>query len=113
MTDHERDVQELVDLGKVMLQGSLSQTMRRCGRPNCRCHSGQRHGPHTYLTFRKPGGKTGGVYVPARELERFRQGVGAWKRFQEVAKKVAERNRQELVQARRSARGGRARVRQT
>ena len=92
----------LLQAAQVMLQGSLSQTTRTCGRPTCRCHRGERHGPHTYLTFRTPDGRSSSVYVPPSELPRFRQGVGAWDRFWKVATQLAQRNREEIVRGRRS-----------
>src|SRR5262250_398858 len=47
------------------LLGSLSETYRRCGNPNCRCHhGGPKHGPHLYVSYRGPQGKTTGYYVP-------------------------------------------------
>jgi len=41
-----------------MLQGSLAETTRTCGTPGCRCHRGERHGPHTYLSFKTPEGRS-------------------------------------------------------
>ena len=72
------------------------------------CHRGQRHGPHTYLTFRTPEGRSSALYVPAAELERFQQGVAAWDQVWAVATQLAQLNREQIVRARRArARRGR------
>lgn len=101
-------VRQLGRAADTMLQGSLSVTTRTCGRPACRCHRGQRHGPHTYLTFRTPEGRSSALYVPAAELERFQQGVAAWDQVWAVATQLAQLNREQIVRARRArARRGR------
>ncbi len=89
-----------------MLQGSLSETTRTCGQPGCRCQRGERHGPHTSLTFKTPEGRSSAVYVPAGAVREAQAGVAAWKRFWALSVEVAALNRQ-AAQAR--WRGGRAR----
>ena len=54
------------------LRGALQQQLRRCGNPGCRCHTGELHGPYTYLALRT-GPRTRLVYIPAvltREVKR-------------------------------------------
>jgi hypothetical protein len=95
----ERDqiLHDLLEAAQHMLQGSLSQTTRTCGTPGCHCHRGQRHGPHTYLTFKTPEGRSSGVYVPVHGLEEARQGVAAWQRFRQLAAQIAGDNRTAAV----------------
>ena len=85
-----------------MLQGSLSVTTRTCGRANCRCHRGKRHGPHTYLTFRTETGRSSSLYVPAAERKRFEQGVAAWDEFWTLATQLSQLNRELIVHTRRN-----------
>ena len=77
-----------------MLQGSLSATTRTCGQPGCRCQQGQRHGPHTYLTFKTAEGRSSAVYVPAVGVREAQAGVAAWKRFWVLAAELAALNRE-------------------
>lgn len=77
-----------------MLQGSLSQTTRTCSSPGCHCHQGQRHGPHTYLTWKTPEGRSTALYVPAHAVPEAEAGVAAWKRFWDLAVALAAVNRQ-------------------
>lgn len=96
----QKRVAELVQLAESMVQGSFSQTFRTCGTPGCRCHRGEKHGPHTYLTFRTPKGRYTSLYVPQSELARFQEAVGAWNRFKELAAELARENRELLAQGR-------------
>jgi len=101
-TRRQMMLDRLLEAAEVMLQGSLSQTTRTCGRPTCRCRRGERHGPHTYLTFRTPEGRSSSLYVPVAELPRFREAVAAWERFWKLATELSRRNREEIVCRRRS-----------
>lgn len=103
-SERDKDIEELLRLVPQMLQGSLSRTFRTCGTPGCHCHTGQKHGPHTYFVFKRDNGRSSSVYVPQRDIERFAAGVKAWKRFLEVASKLAAQNRQEIVDERRAQR---------
>ncbi len=93
-------IRELAKAAEVMLQGTLSSTTRTCGTPGCRCHQGERHGPHTYLTFKTAEGSRG-LYVPAAELEDFEERVAAWKRFWELGAAIATDNRERIASRRR------------
>jgi len=110
---HRKALDQLLQAAEVMLQGSLSETTRTCGRPTCRCRRGERHGPHTYLTFRTAEGRSSALYVPPAELPRFRQGVAAWQRFGKLAARLAQENREAIVRQRRSGAGRRSDARRT
>ena len=58
-----------------VLHGSLAVQGRRCGKPGCRCASGELHGPYTYLSVSGPGGRSRLVYVPSRLAETVRRRV--------------------------------------
>jgi hypothetical protein len=44
--------------------GSLVEQSRRCGKPGCRCASGDLHGPYVYLSVPAASGRRGLIYVP-------------------------------------------------
>ena len=78
-----------------MIFGTLSSTRRACGNRKCRCyHGGPKHGPFWQISFRGPHGKTTGYHVPREREPTVREGVSAWQRFQELARELAEMNRQ-------------------
>jgi hypothetical protein len=56
-------VRNLPPLDRV-LRGSLTETYKRCGRPNCHCANGPGHGPKRYLVTSQPGGRPRRDYVP-------------------------------------------------
>lgn len=87
-----RKIAELVRLAPTLLFGSVSTTYRTCGKAECVCHQGERHGPYLHVSYRQ-GGRTRGYYVPSGRHEQVTAGVRAWKRFQEIADELAERNR--------------------
>jgi uncharacterized protein DUF6788 len=57
-----RAVNQLPDL-QDYLAGSLVEQSRRCGKPGCRCVTGELHGPYVYLSVGKARGRRGMVYV--------------------------------------------------
>jgi hypothetical protein len=89
-------LRKLSALAETALFGTPSETFRTCGQPTCRCHQGQKHGPHLYLSFRGTEGKTTGHYVPQDLADAARAGVVAWHGAQEVLRELAEINREEL-----------------
>lgn len=86
-------LRRLSGLVEIMVQGGLSETTRTCGRPGCHCHRGQRHGPHLYLTFRTPEGRSSALYVPWAAEREVRQAVRAWAAFWETGVAVSHLNR--------------------
>jgi hypothetical protein len=98
-------LQQLQRVARVMVQGGLSQTTRRCGVSTCACHRdpARRHGPHLYVTFRK-GGKSRALYVPPEHAADARQAHAAWSRFWEIGCVISELNRTALQRQWRRAR---------
>lgn len=83
-----------------MVQGGLSETSRRCGKPTCQCaHDATfRHGPHLYLTYREDGASRS-LYVPPEEAPTARAAHEAWATFWEIGCAIAALNREELRRA--------------
>jgi hypothetical protein len=105
MSSTRMDPKSLPQLASKMLFGTLSSTYRTCGKPDCVCHKGERHGPYLHVSFRESG-RTRGYYVPAAREKQVREGIEAWQRFQQLALKVAQDNRARLglgTRARRKA----------
>lgn len=94
-------IAELLELAPHILVGSTSETYRTCGNKSCRCHGeGPKHGPHMYVSYKGEHGKTTGYYVPVALHDRVRDGLGAWRRFRELARQIAYMNK-ELMDAER------------
>lgn len=105
--ERKRLVEEIGELASCALLGSVSETYRRCGNPKCRCHTtGPKHGPHLYVSYRGPAGKTTGYYVPESLHTSVREGVKAWGRIQECLRELSIANKERLIPRRSEGRGG-------
>jgi hypothetical protein len=93
-------LRKLEGLAERALFGTLSESYRTCGQPGCHCHQGQKHGPHLYVSFRGPEGKTTGYYVPQELAKAVREGVAAWQELQARLRDLAEKNRRRLWRSR-------------
>jgi hypothetical protein len=88
---------QIRQLAQRAIYGSLSETYRRCGNPNCRCHhGGPKHGPHLYISYRGKTGKTTGYYVPQHAQAQIRQGVEAWTLLQDRLRELSLLNKELL-----------------
>jgi hypothetical protein len=91
-------LREIEQLARRALVGTVSETYRTCGTPGCRCHhGGPKHGPHLYVSYRGPKGKTTGYYVPKSIHEEVRAGIAAWMHLQDRLRQIAQLNRERLV----------------
>jgi hypothetical protein len=84
------------ELGRVgdFRRGSLNESFRKCGKPNCACaapdHPG--HGPQWNLT-RTVEGRTRTVHLrPGPELDKARREVARYQRFKDLVGQVTEVN---------------------
>jgi hypothetical protein len=94
----QRLLQEIEQLAGQAIFGTLSQTYRTCGTAGCRCHhGGPKHGPHLYVSYRGPSGKTTGYYVPKALQPQVRKGVQCWSRIQKHLRSLALLNKRELL----------------
>jgi hypothetical protein len=97
-SQRERLIRQIQQALPQALLGSVSETYRRCGNPNCRCHrGGPKHGPHLYVSYRGPAGKTTGYYVPEALHESVKAGVQAWSRIQECLRELSFDNKERLM----------------
>jgi hypothetical protein len=73
--------------------GSVNETWRRCGKPNCACaqrdHPG--HGPR-YLWTRSAGGRTRSRQLAAAELDKVRREIANYRQFVAVSEQIVEVN---------------------
>jgi len=73
--------------------GSVNETWRRCGKPNCACAQpgNPGHGPR-YLWTRSAEGRTRTRQLAADELDKVRREVAAYKQFAAVSEQVVQVN---------------------
>jgi Family of unknown function (DUF6788) len=91
-------IPRLQRLATTAVQGGLSETTRTCGNPACACHQdpARRHGPHLYLTFRTPDGRSSALYVPREHEPTVRQAVEDWAQLWKTIVEISHRNREAL-----------------
>ncbi len=82
-----------------MLHGAICIAWKRCGKSNCRCASGQQHGPYHYLMWRE-NGRLFRHYLPACRVDLARAACDERKRFQGELKDGMERIRSMREQVR-------------
>jgi hypothetical protein len=92
-------IRTLLAAAETMVQGGLSETWRRCGKPACACQRDPdaRHGPHLYLTYREDD-TSRSLYVPAAQAPVARAAHEAWATFWETGCALAAVNRETLRQ---------------
>ena len=74
-----------------LCSGSLVETYRKCGKPNCHCaeDGGKGHGPSYLLTY-LANGKKKSKRIKANQLEQTRKHVEEYKRFREISQEFIE-----------------------
>ncbi len=112
MEARDRLLKKLGRLAQVAVQGTLVEVRLRCGTKSCGCHRSVRlrHGPHLYLKYRTPEGRSTGLYVPRAHERQARGAVQAWEEMWQALVELSERNREELrgkFRRRRDAKKGR------
>src|SRR5689334_2410074 len=75
------------------LPGSVQAQYVRCGKPNCRCVDGEKHGPY-WRRYWREGGRTKSVYVQLEESDQVRTEVALWReKYPSARALVKEMNR--------------------
>ena len=86
------------------LRGTLMERYVTCGKPDCKCARGERHGPSWYLTVTlAPGRTTGGVVSP-EQLALVRHWVENYQRMKQDLESISAINR-ELLRRKRPGSG--------
>lgn len=80
-------LRELAGVGP-FIAGSLAEVKIRCGNPNCRCASGERHGA-TILT-KKVRGKSVTTHVPRELTGEVRAWAAEHKRLKKLIREISE-----------------------
>jgi hypothetical protein len=85
----------LPPLGEI-LRGSLMERYLTCGKPDCKCARGERHGPVWYLSVSLDQARRTGSTVPSQQLEQVRRWIENYHRVKERLEKISDINRELL-----------------
>ena len=83
----------LAEIGTLsqILHGSWVERYSVCSRPDCRCHSGDRHGPRHYLVVNEKG-RQRQKYVSNAQVEDAQTGLAQYRRLQEIVERITHLN---------------------
>jgi hypothetical protein len=82
-----------MDVPLALLRASLVERFGTCGRPNCCCQRGQRHGPFYYLTQCLGKGHIQKFLLKTEDQrQRARQAIAAWQTLQEQLEELSQIN---------------------
>ena len=84
-----------------MIDGSLCQVGRTCGKPNCHCASGEKH--LVYNLSKKVRGKTKSTYIPKDMAEEVSTWIKEHSRIKKLMKEITERS-EEILRLRKKSR---------
>jgi hypothetical protein len=85
-----------------IVRGSLIETYKRCGRPNCHCVDGPGHGPKRYLsTIARTGERPRVGYVPNAAHIQVAEFLANFRKLQETLNEICAINA-ELLRRRES-----------
>ena len=103
-TDQDRRRRALRDLPPLeeVLRGSVFVRVLRCGKPSCRCATGEGHRVG-YLSVTLAGGRTEQISLPDSLLPLAKRWVGNYQRWWRAVEKVSAVNRQLLRERRKGA----------
>ncbi len=82
---------------EALLRGTLVSQGRRCGKETCRCATGDLHGPYTYLSVPRPGGRPRMVYVSADLVDLVSGQVVATARIEAMLAEISAINAELLA----------------
>jgi len=74
-----------------LLHGSWVERFSVCSRPQCKCHSGEKHGPRRYLVVREKG-KQRQKYIPNSQVNAAIKGRDEYQRLCEVVERITQIN---------------------
>ena len=80
-----------------LLRGTLVSQGRRCGKENCRCATGDLHGPYTYLSVPRSAGRPRMVYVSADLVDLVSGQVAATARIEVMLAEISAINAELLA----------------
>ncbi|MFA4944351.1 MAG: DUF6788 family protein [Lentisphaeria bacterium] len=99
---------KLIAQAKPFIAGSLAKVGVKCGNPNCKCASGERH--EAWVLTRKEKGRTVTAHVPREMVAEWVAEHKRLKRLMKEASELGERMIRTFVRASRGAARGRART---
>jgi len=77
---------KLLHSDRPLIASTLSEIRTKCGKPNCRCASGEKH--LSYLLTRRENGKTKTTYVPVELVDEVRNWIEEYRRLKDSVNEI-------------------------
>lgn len=68
-------------VSRLPIEGSIIWQWVRCGKPNCKCANGEKHGPYPYRFWRDYSGRAHKEYIKARNLQAVEEALADHRRL--------------------------------
>ncbi len=68
--------------------GTIQPKLLTCGKPNCKCTKGEKHGPYYYLAYHKEDGRMEWIYLPKKELAQIKSRIENFKNLKREIKEL-------------------------
>ena len=78
------------------VRGTLIERYLTCGNPNCKCATGERHGPNWYLSVTLDTKHRTGITIPAGKADQVRRWIENYQNLKDVLEKISDINRELL-----------------
>ena len=86
LLEHDSLVDALLQ-ERTQIRGSLFSRFAMCGKANCACAQGEKHGPY-YVLSNRSGGEGAFVYLKQEQVSRVRELVNRHRRFKKGLKRL-------------------------
>lgn len=87
---------KLIPAHSKFLRGTLIERYLTCGNPNCRCATGERHGPIWYLSVTLDASRRTGLTIPEEKVSQVRQWIENYQGIKDCLEKISDINRELL-----------------
>lgn len=87
---------KLIPAHAEFLRGTLIERYLTCGKPNCKCASGERHGPFLYLSVTLDSKHRAAISVPAEKAGQVRRWIENYQDLKDRLEKISDINRELL-----------------
>lgn len=93
----KRLYKKLHSIEENMIRGSLIERYKQCGKINCHCNEGSKHGPTYYLSVSIPGAKTVLIYVSIENKVIIEEALDNYRKSQKIIGEISDINRELLL----------------
>lgn len=91
LAEQAKNLAKRIGAGGRLLKGCPVDYYKRCGNKNCKCASGQEHGPYLYLAV-YDGDKQRMIYVPKQMRAKVRKWVANLNKLNERVDQISRLN---------------------